>query len=290
MIKSKKNISRVLFDVRPVSSEGIFDFKKAEQIQETLDLRKHENNNRELPEIEYQPRQKTIEREEKIKSLEINPPENILPEIKKDIVNEPQNDDIQDLVEGLTKEEILAELNKIEALDSMLSHHPVNFVSNQEKKDIFLKSKETSFQIEQFYFPEAISYKEEKTAIEPKKKFNFEAEKLQKPILKFILTGFIISLIVPAFTFLSKGLEIKDQAIGSSLSAYQNLLRAKESLEKSDWQTAEKNFSIAHADFIKTQEEINQLGRLTVGILEKIPGTSLISSGSHLIKVGENFF
>ncbi|MBU3982368.1 MAG: hypothetical protein KJ985_02570, partial [Proteobacteria bacterium] len=107
-------------------------------------------------------------------------------------------------------------------------------------------------------------------------------------MFKFLMAGILIALIVPAATWVGYGFKIKEDVLSSGLSAYQNLLSAKQSLEESDWQDAEHNFGLARSDFFEAHQDINQLGRLTLGVLEQMPGGSLISSGSHLVKVGES--
>ncbi|MBU1137185.1 DUF4012 domain-containing protein, partial [Patescibacteria group bacterium] len=71
-------------------------------------------------------------------------------------------------------------------------------------------------------------------------------------------------------------------------AAYQNLLAAKQSLEGADFKSAEESFGLARADFLQIHQSISQVGEITLGILEKLPGGSLVSSGSHLVKVGDN--
>ncbi|PJA63891.1 MAG: hypothetical protein CO160_01500, partial [Candidatus Portnoybacteria bacterium CG_4_9_14_3_um_filter_43_11] len=88
--------------------------------------------------------------------------------------------------------------------------------------------------------------------------------------------------------WLNQGLDIKNDVLSSGSAAYQNLLNAKRSLESADFKSAEESFGLAHADFLKIHQSINQVGEVALSILEKLPGGALVSSGSHLVKVGDS--
>ena len=169
-----------------------------------------------------------------------------------------------------TKEEILAELDAIEAIDTLPKKAPI------EQPIAFL---------EDFYFPEVATQDYPQA-----KSFSSQSPKktTKKGFLGFLITGLLISLIIPGAAWVSQSLAIKEDVLSSGLSAYQNLLSAQELLAQADWQTAAQNFTLAHLDFLQTEKEIKKLGQLTLGILERLPGGSLVSSGSHLVKVGEN--
>lgn len=113
-------------------------------------------------------------------------------------------------------------------------------------------------------------------------------KKSQKPSISFFLVSIIISLIVPSLAWIGQGIDIKGRVLGSSMAAYQNLLSAGESLENTDWQSAQEDFSLAYSNFLSANDEIKSLGQVTVGILEHLPGGSLVASGEHLVKVGQS--
>jgi len=169
-----------------------------------------------------------------------------------------------------TKEEILAELDAIEAIDTLPKKASI-------EQPITL--------LEDFYFPEVATQDYSQV-----KSFSSQSPRktTKKGFLGFLITGLLISLIIPGAAWVSQSLAIKEDVLSSGLSAYQNLLSAQELLEQADWQTAAQNFTLAHLDFLQTEKEIKKLGQLTLGILERLPGGSLVSSGSHLVKVGEN--
>ncbi len=165
----------------------------------------------------------------------------------------------------------------------------------------------SSFRIEEFYFPEAADPEfvpESSQSDMPKVglvregRFSnwqrffsfFQPNKLPKPksFMGFILAGFLIALTIPLAAWLGQGALVKEKVMSNSLSAYQNLLEAKDSLEKTDWQEAGQNLAFASDDFNQAYEQIKSLGNLTLEILDKLPGAGQVSSGVHLVKVGEH--
>ncbi|MBL7053187.1 MAG: DUF4012 domain-containing protein [Candidatus Portnoybacteria bacterium] len=161
-----------------------------------------------------------------------------------------------------TKEELIADLEFFDLEASPLKPMPI---------------------YDDFYFPEVATVKDSSVTLTTTPFIKIQP----KSLFSFITIGFLIALAIPTAAWLSQGLLIKDEVLNNSASAYQNLIAAQESLEQSNWEVAEQNFDSAHSDFYQAHQEINKLGRLTLGILEKLPGGDLISSGSHLIKVGE---
>jgi len=266
MAKAQKHILAALFDVRPVTPSGDLDVEKIEQVEAVLNLREAKTG------------QETQERAKAIKVKRETPRWEELP------------------VEELpTKEEILTDLEKVDTLN--------DFLETSQGQSLLVHSfpkealKETPPEaLEEFYFPEVASYEsssqEEESVIPPKKArlkspiFSWGLK--NKPLAGFLIAGLLISLIIPIAAWLGHGFKVKEEVLNNSLSAYQNLLAAQGSLKQANWQAAEQNFSLAHLDFYQAHQEIKKLGQLTLGILERLPGTSLVSSGSHLVKVGEN--
>jgi len=168
------------------------------------------------------------------------------------------------------------------------------------------KKKELNFERTNFYFPEVgqsnkdwdsiylwpgatkpLSYPKSPSILKEKPKKSFSSSINWRAWLGFLTAGFLIALTVPAAAWFNQGLEVKKGVLRQSASAYENLLSAHQSLKEVNWSEAESSFSSAYIDFQKTQEEINELGRTALNILEKLPGGSLLSSGEHLVKVGE---
>ena len=253
-----KSILPALFDIKPVDRGGNFDFEKIKKIKQIIDLRdvkiKESNNKRKVEEIKDPP--EILTKKEILKELE---------EIEKSDV------DLQEIEFALKPEKIVEQ-----SIDEVIPEE--------------VKSPEiNSNLLEEFYFPEVVSSKEyfNTPKIKHKKK-HFFLKKLPKSLVSFISIVFLIALIVPAASLISRGTNIKDDVLSNSLLAYENLLAAQNSLEHADWQAAEQSFGLAHFNFASAGQEVKKMGSLTLSILENLPGNSLISSGSHLIKVGEN--
>lgn len=239
-----------LYDIKPVTAAGVLDVERIEKITDILDLsgeKKKEFIPCDLP------------KEEPLNFILTN------------------TDDLDVLP---TREEILAELNKIENFEEFL-----RAAEEGERKNKAQEEKAQTSPLEEFYFPEVARGTVLVAESEDKKEVRADGN---KSLFKFLMAGILIALIVPAATWVGYGFKIKEDVLSSGLSAYQNLLSAKQSLEESDWQDAEHNFGLARSDFFEAHQDINQLGRLTLGVLEQMPGGSLISSGSHLVKVGES--
>ncbi|MBL7155461.1 MAG: DUF4012 domain-containing protein [Candidatus Portnoybacteria bacterium] len=244
MQKSKSHILTALFDVRPVTDQGNLDIERIKKIETILDLK------------EGRTKQENKQRDEAIE----------IKKIAEDLAGQLLTEELP------TREEILAELDEIEAADNLLGKSQISLV----------KESVATVPLEDFYFPEVASQDYSPAIQFPKQ------PTIKKSFFSFLMIGFLISLIIPMTAWLSQGLVIKEDVVSSSLAAYQNLLAAQESLGQADWPQAVQNFSSARFDFLQAEEEIQKLGQLTLGILEQLPGGDLISSGSHLVKVGEN--
>ncbi len=185
-------------------------------------------------------------------------------------------------IEDIFDEPIKEEVKEAEKPSVRLVSESVN----QAKEKANRIHTELAASVDDFYFPE-VAAKEYSTPTS-QLKVNPFIKIWPKSLFSFIATGLLIALAIPTAAWLSQGMQIKDEVLNSSASAYQNLMAAKQSLEQSNWQAAENDFNSAHNDFYQAHQEINKLGRLTLGILESIPGGELVSSGSHLVRVGEN--
>lgn len=294
----RKRIISALFDVRPVTERGDLDLDKIRQVKKVIDLK------------DFGTKEEVKQRERALK-IEVVDPEREEAEL---IQAKPMTEILP------TREELLAELEKelkesktgdlFERRQWDIGRGPnaIKKTIGEEEKEPSKKrapqkelSQEMAKRIEEFYFPEVASYQEAEEAV-PCFSDSWQKATIQQPIkespllkdnsknslLGFIALGFLIALIIPTAAWFGQGLVIKDDVLSSSLSAYQSLLAAQKSLKEANWQSAEYNFGLAQTDFLKAQEDINKLGKLTLSILEELPGVSFISSGRHLIKVGEH--
>ena len=109
----------------------------------------------------------------------------------------------------------------------------------------------------------------------------------KKSLVAFLTAAFFIFSIIPVISWVNRVLSVKDEALNSSLAAYQSLVLAKDSLLQANFSQAEKNFGNASYLFASASTEINQTGKWLIFILENTPGLSFFSSRIHLIKAGE---
>ncbi|MFH0907082.1 MAG: DUF4012 domain-containing protein, partial [bacterium] len=280
-----------------VTKTGDLDIEKVNKIEQVLNLKN----------IKIRSYNRPVEKELKVETLDYV-----------DFVSDKVSQNIEMIPDA---EQILAELDEIEEVDNFLMNDDL-YIQKEEQpveksedvknddideiaptleesstlKESFNILEQNSDLIEQFYFPEVANVnkfnKDTFSVPTLRQKNNVSLSKTpkvrSKSLFWFLIAGILIALIIPAAAWLGQGFDIKQGVMNSSLSAYENLLSAQQSLEQADWQTAEQNFGSAYSDFIEAHQEINKLGRITLGILERLPGVSSVSSGRHLVKVGEN--
>ncbi|MFH1611880.1 MAG: DUF4012 domain-containing protein [bacterium] len=229
-----------------------------------------------------------------------------------------------------TKEEVLADLEKIDNLDIILNDDQNVLIEDNNGKDFVvsaivgdqsrikiikkqLESKNIS-DLEKIYFqedgrdsvlmdknifqkpsPRINNDQDEVFEEEPQSKLQWKTQLANhsqsywpRSLTGFIITGILVALIIPGATLLSRGLAIKSEVVNNGVAAIGNLIAAKHSVEETNWEVAERDFGLAHQNFIQANSEIGKLGKITLGILEHMPGGSLVSSGNHLVGVGEN--
>jgi len=276
-IKRNSRVLSAMFDVRPVNERGELDKEKINQIAAILDLRKLDVKKIEIG-IGFGKERPRIEK---------------IPETIEEIFPE---EDIESISEPLpTREEILAELILIDEEEENLKLIPDLAESLAEpefkKEEIAVRpdaADENYFQVSKGNNWSSSN----KIGAAPIRARRFFRRKEKRNnifgLAVFLLAGFLISFSVPVLGWFSSGLEIKEKITASSLDAFKNLLSAQISLKETDFSGAEKNFSLAYRDFLEANSEIRNLGRLTLGILEQLPGGSLVESGVRLVKVGEN--
>lgn len=292
---TKKHILKAMFDLRHLNKAGGLDVGKINQVAAVLDLR-----------------EKVIE-EEKLEKKE-NKKEKFFKKKKAVFIKQEPPFYFENLP---TKEEILSELSKIDEEEQLLfksisenkpviSKKPQLWQEELSAEELFSDSavftkpipskdikKENVFddllsQPVQTTLPASINLEPVKRVDPRELDLSHNKTFLNKGWAGFLAVCLLIALVVPLLGWLEENLSRKEKITASSLTAYQNLLSAKQSLKETNWQEVEKNFSLAHDNFFEANEEIKKLGKLTLNLLEQLPGGSLISSGAHLVEVGEN--
>lgn len=104
----------------------------------------------------------------------------------------------------------------------------------------------------------------------------------------FAVAGLLIFFGVLAMSIAGQGLLAKENILSSALEAYRAMLAAKDSVLDKDFSAAQVSFESAYQDFLRAEGELDRLGGVLISFLEKIPGDSIVSSGSALVQAGED--
>ena len=121
----------------------------------------------------------------------------------------------------------------------------------------------------------------------PKTRQIFAWRNKRKPLIIFAAAAILIFSLVPVLNWVNNAFSAKAGAMNSGMAAYEALIRAKDSLEKSDFSGAQNYFSAAENNFAAADSQIKSVGSWLVLALEKIPGFSFLSSKVRLVRVGE---
>jgi len=132
-----------------------------------------------------------------------------------------------------------------------------------------------------------------KIFIRPKKqprfwRFQNYFNNLGREVAKFAGAGVLIWLIIFGLSLAGQGFSAKENILSSALEAYRSMTSAKNLAVHFDFSGAEDNFGEAYQNFLNAQNELDKMGKVVISVLEKMPGVSIISSGSALLEVGEN--
>lgn len=109
-----------------------------------------------------------------------------------------------------------------------------------------------------------------------------------KSTLVFSVSSLVIILIISSFVFLGKGIKVKEEALASSESAYQNLSQAKNLLQEKDFQGGVIEFKEAEKKFENISASLDSLGGILLDSGKFLPFLSKATSGKYLSASGEN--
>ena len=113
--------------------------------------------------------------------------------------------------------------------------------------------------------------------------FNF-----RKIALSFAGATLAITLVIGGFTFLNRGLAIKDKVLGVSKEGYTDLMSAIESIKGQDFQRSSLEFSNAYDNFSQASKDLDTMGSFLVDITRFFPGVSKLSSGKNAVEAGKH--
>ena len=113
-------------------------------------------------------------------------------------------------------------------------------------------------------------------------------------IRNFAIAAGAIAFLLFGIFFVQKGLALKDKGIGRGIEAYENFLAAEKSLSLMDFNSAEKDFSKAYENLASVEESLEDIGNITISIVENIPfetkvesSLALLKSSKHVARSGE---
>jgi hypothetical protein len=120
----------------------------------------------------------------------------------------------------------------------------------------------------------------------------FDFSKEIKNYSKYFWLVFKLSLSVLAlfflFNFISQGLQIKKEGLSQGQTALAELMAAKDSIKKGDFRGSYLQFKNAHEKLSEISKNLDDMNALVVGVTKYLPYLSKISSGSHLVAVGND--
>lgn len=105
--------------------------------------------------------------------------------------------------------------------------------------------------------------------------------------LTIISVFLLIILISGGYLFFSKGQQIKKQVLGVSDDVYGNIDLAIAGIKNKDFLLSTTKFDDAYKNFLEISTILEGLGSGTIRISKFIPGVSVLSSGYHLSRAGE---
>jgi hypothetical protein len=110
----------------------------------------------------------------------------------------------------------------------------------------------------------------------------------------FAFVSATIALFLFSSFFVYKGFVAKDEGTEKSIAAYESLKSAEEALKDLNFEEAEEGFLKAYENLASAENSINEIGNLTVSIVENLPfdsraesGISLLRAAKHIAKAGE---
>jgi len=250
-------IPQPMFDVRPVQATGDLDLEKIKKIKNCVDLRGVVIRKREIQETRTE---KKFDYRSNFKNIEEKPNSSVFIE----------------LVEALKKESDFDE-NFAEDYIKEVKLIPSDFTGSE---DLILEDLPSREEI----LAELARIDKEEDELKEK---IFKQKKNIISFLGFAFLSLVLGSSIWGLGWIGEGFLVKEKVLGSSWQAYQSLLGAKKSLKEINFNAAAENFSLAQENFLEAQEEIKKLGETALGILEQLPGGSLLSSGRHLLETGQ---
>ena len=249
-------IVRAMFDVKPVDQSGSLDLQKISLIERRLNLKvKPVSHSPKLSNQITSPIQYRNIREDLINDLN--------KELKTLVIRQPKTE----------KKKIILPRPEFVSLPRPLKKE----ITSVEPKARLVTSSPSSAEIDNWMG------QIRERAIQP---VQIESKKnlITRPI---ILLGSVIMISLALVAFFSKD-RFREKVVQDGNEAVQNLESAKADIEKLDFASAAKNFSLAYHNFSSASGSLNLLSSSFTSFLGDIPGFKKLKSAQNLVAAGEN--
>lgn len=267
--KNKKFITKELFDVRPVDTEGNLDLPRISELDPVVKIKPKRffpTNGKKIGDVFYDVRRPTIKDQEaqhfrEVIETEKEEKRRIPTEVSVMNDNEKEEQFIHVTLEDIQKE--LYGQNKESATDYFGKFEPIERTKKRKKKNLLFEwESDTANSISRFSW-----------------KNSFPA---------FAAFALIIFFLISILGTFGKGLRIKNSSIEGGSKAYASLMDAKNSLASQNYQQAKFEFGEAYDQFNMISNDIGDLGSVLVESSKFIPFASRLSSGAHLAAAGKD--
>ena len=304
-------IIRAMFDIKPVDRSGRVDFEKTSQIEQKIDLRKNialeleiipEDSAIAIPAVKVKDRIAIKEDLTRELNEELQKKVNLrttLAKIGGSVLSTPPFLSYRRRPVILKKREVEPKKQAAESNVKLLKLESAPLVGNifKPEKKYFPKpvsssavnvaspaSREMEIWLERINRPVAVSEPEVSKHVDPEPGRQYIHNRTKK---YFIGGTLVVIPILVLVGFLNKdGFQEKVARDGNA--AVQNLEKAKADIEKFDFASAAKNFTLANHNFSAASDRLNLLGNSFGSFLGAIPGLGKLKSARNLTEAGEN--
>lgn len=183
------------------------------------------------------------------------------------------------------------DLSEFFANQKKISEKAVSF-EEKEKKEIresFSSFNENQLHTQPTFFKEKKEKKKKRGFLKflgSNYKNSFKDRSVLRPATSFAFLGFASLAVFGAVSFVSSGLQIKEDVQVRGEQVVGHLAQAQEELKSQNFSEASKSFEEARVELEKTKSKLNILGGDALDIFQNLPFLSKISSGKNVVDAG----
>ena len=104
---------------------------------------------------------------------------------------------------------------------------------------------------------------------------------------RFALVGIVLIFILSFGLFVGTAFAVKNRVMNASERAIVSMRSALMNLQESDVDALNKNIDTVHNEFLFASEELDKINPVVTFMSRFIPGTSKLSSGTHIVEAGK---